>query len=267
MSDYEKLKRLNDILLSLTSAVVAFSGGVDSTFLAAAAQRVLKHKVILVTACSDTSPVGEILAAESWAAAQGFQLVLLNTGELNNKEFTANSAERCYHCKKERFTSLTDWAKEHGYAWVIEGSNLDDLADYRPGMKAIKELEKVRSPLLEAGLTKAEIRALSKAWGLITWNKPSAACLVSRLAYGMPITSQILKQVDLAETLVRKFCPGQVRVRHHGNLARVEVEEISKIVQPGIAQAITQGLKELGFTYVTVDMTGYRTGSMNDVLS
>ncbi|MDR3565080.1 MAG: ATP-dependent sacrificial sulfur transferase LarE [Negativicutes bacterium] len=268
MDTKAKETRLNEALLSLDKVVVAFSGGVDSTFLAAAAKRVLGDKAVLATAYSPTSSEQEKRDTETLVDKLGMKHVWLPATELDNPLFIANTAERCYFCKKGRFGGLVAWAKEQGFAWVIEGTNADDLTDYRPGMKAIAELDAVKSPLLEAGFSKAEIRAVSREWDLPTWDKPSAACLVSRLAYGLEITPERLKQVDEAEQVVRQFIKGQVRVRHHGDLARVEVspDGIGVLAQPDTAAAIASGLKKLGFTFVTLDLAGYRTGSMNEML-
>lgn len=260
-----KIKQLNDLLSGLGSIVVAFSGGVDSSFLAAAAVRALGDKAIAITAFSETLAESEKNEAVLIAKEIGIQHILLNISELNSPEFVENTTSRCYHCKKERFSVLADWAKDNNYNWVLEGSNADDLSDYRPGMKAVEELTTTRSPLLEVGLTKSEIREISKDWNLPTWNKPSAACLSSRVAYGISVTAERLKQIEEGEELVKKFCSGQVRVRHHGNIARIEVEpeNIGIITAPETAKILEKGLKEIGFTYVTVDLAGYRMGSMN----
>ncbi|WP_425060726.1 Pyridinium-3,5-bisthiocarboxylic acid mononucleotide synthase [Sporomusa carbonis] len=264
----EKVNKLNNLLLSLESVAIAFSGGVDSTFLAAAAYRILGDRAVAVTAWSESSPVREKNDAQAIARAIGIQHVLLPAGEMNNADFIANTSQRCYYCKKERFSALVAWAEAHGYGWVAEGTNADDLGDFRPGMKAIAELPKVKSPLFTVGFTKAEIRAVSREWGLPTWDKPSAACLVSRLAYGLTITAARLKQVEQAEEVVRQYCPGQIRVRHHDTLARIEVqpEAIPLLTRPDVLPAVVAGIKELGFTYVTLDLSGYRTGSMNETL-
>lgn len=260
-----KMEQLTGLLQGFGSIVVAFSGGVDSSFLAAAAVRAVGDKAIAVTAYSETLAESEKEEAIAIAKEIGIQHILLNISELNSPEFVENTASRCYHCKKERFSVLADWAKEKGYSWVLEGSNADDLLDYRPGMKAVDELDAVRSPLLEVGITKSEIREQSKEWNLPTWDKLSAACLSSRVAYGISVTAERLKQIEEAEELVKKFCSGQVRVRHHGDIARIEVtpENIGLITEPKTAAILSQGLKEIGFTYVTVDLLGYKMGSMN----
>lgn len=263
-----KLDKLYTELENLQSIVVAFSGGVDSTFLAAAAKKILGDKVVAVTAYSDSLTTREREEAARLAKQLKIKHHFLPATEFDNPLFTANTADRCYYCKKERFSGLLEWAKENGYAWVVEGSNADDLNDYRPGMRAIEELAVVKSPLLSAGFTKAEIRSISKEWDLATWDRPSAACLVSRLSYGLPITTDKLKQVEVAEEFLRPLCDGQVRVRHHGDLARIEVnsENIALLAAPQIASNISEYFRQLGFKYVTLDLVGYRTGSMNESL-
>ena len=264
----EKLTKLYHLLQDIKSVVVAFSGGVDSTFLLAAAKKMLNDNVVAITACSDSTSADEQSDALYLAKTLGVRHMLVAATEMDSQEFIANTSQRCYFCKKERFTALAKWATEHDFNWVVEGTHADDSNDFRPGMRAIAEIATIKSPLVAVGFTKDEIRRISKQWGLPTWDKPSAACLVSRLAYGLPITSERLKQVDKAEQLVRSFCSGQVRVRHHGDLARLEVaaQDIPILVKPDISLQISQGLKELGFTFVTLDLEGYRTGSMNEAL-
>ena len=264
----EKVSQLEEILGRLGSLAVAFSGGVDSTFLAAAAKRALGGRVVLVTARSATSSAAEQNDAAVVANALGIRHIWLDSAELSDRAFTANDRERCYYCKKNRRASLVAWAKANGISWVAEGTNADDSGDYRPGIKAVAELPAVVSPLLDVGFTKDEIRAVSRLWSLPTWDKPSAACLVSRLAYGLPVTEERLRQVEAAELAVRRLVAGQVRVRHHGDLARIEVAPaaFAALAAPDNAAAVTAAIRALGFTFVALDLAGYRTGSMNETL-
>jgi len=262
----DKISNLSRSFRGLRKVVVAFSGGVDSTFLTAAAVRALgAENVLAATAVSATLTDDEKDEALALGKQLGVKHVLLETDEFTEPVFTANSADRCYHCKKIRFSALIEWAAARGYPWIVEGSNVDDDSDYRPGSRAVAELPAVRSPLKEAGLTKAEIREVSKQWSLPTWEKPSAACLASRIEYGLPLTPERLKQVEEAEKFIRPLCKGQLRVRHHGSLARIEVEPewISRLAEPETARKIETKLKALGFHHVALDLSGYRMGSMN----
>lgn len=263
-----KIDKLNAILDSMANVVVAFSGGTDSALLAAAAFRRLKNNAVALTAYSSTLAVSEQEDAANIAAGIGIRHILLPADELTADGFRLNGPDRCYHCKKLRFSVLAEWAAANNIAWIIEGSNADDVGDYRPGMKALSDMPNVRSPLLEAGLTKAEIRAVSKEWSLPTWNKPSAACLASRIEYGQHISTANLSQVEQAEQIVRKYASGQVRVRHHGNIARIEVEpsQLASLIVPATAEVVTRELKKLGFAFIALDLSGYRMGSLNETL-
>lgn len=263
-----KVQKLLAILQSLGSAAVAYSGGVDSTLLAAAAQRVLGERAMAITAYSPTLPAWERRDAAELAAQIGIKHIMIEADELTDRDFCRNPADRCYFCKRFRFQALLAAAQQHGCAWVIEGTNADDAHDYRPGLRALQAMPQVRSPLREAGFTKQEIRELSRAWGLPSWNKPSAACLASRVVYGEPVTAAKLRQIEEAEGFIRQYVTGQVRVRHHGDLARIEVapEALARLVAPETSQAVVARLRELGFRYVTLDLAGYRMGSMNEAL-
>ena len=263
----KKLQRLKEILTKMEGILIAYSGGVDSTFLLKVAKDVLKDKVIAVMANSLTYPSGEIGQAEIIAEELGVRYIIIETKELKNPKFSGNSEDRCYWCKRELFLKLTALAKEYKLNYVLDGSNYDDIRDFRPGMKAVEEFG-VRSPLQEVGLTKEEIRSISKRFGLSTWNKPSLACLASRFPYGMKITKENLTKVDKAERFLRKFGIAQVRLRHHNQIARIEVpkEEIPKLLKEKIRNKIVDKFKKLGYNYITVDLEGYRTGSMNEVL-
>ncbi len=260
-----KLRKLENILRGLGKTAVAFSGGADSVFLAEAARRAPGVEVLAVTAVSATLTGAEKAEAVKLAKQLGVRHALLRTAEFGDRRFTENSAERCYYCKKIRFTALAEWARRRGYRHVIEGSNADDAKDYRPGSRAVAELACMSSPLKEAGLTKAEIRAVSRRWNLPTWDKPAAACLASRVEYGLPLTPRRLRQVAAAEKFIRPLCEGQLRVRHHGALARIEVEPewIPRLAKPGTAAKIAAKLKRLGFHHTALDLAGYSMGSMN----
>ena len=266
MSARRRLAKLRRRLAALGSACLAYSGGADSTFLAAVAGEVLGERFLAVTAASETYPAAERRAARALARRLGFRHKVIRTGELGIAGFSANPPERCYHCKRELFTRLRAVAAAEGLSALIDGQNADDAADYRPGTRAAAELGVV-SPLREAGLTKRQIRELSRERGLPTWDKPAQACLASRFPYGREITAAGLRRVDAAERFLRTLGPAQLRVRDHGDVARIEVppKAIAGLAGP-LRLKIVRRLKQLGYAYVALDLQGYRTGSMNEVL-
>lgn len=263
----EKYERLKSTLAEMESVLVAYSGGVDSTFLMRVAHDILGDRAVAVLASSETYPASEIEDAKSLAAEMGVRLINIHTEELRNEEFARNSPDRCYHCKMELFSKLKQIAADEGLNYLLHGANADDLGDYRPGQRAAQELG-ARAPLQEIGFTKAEIRSLSEQLGLPTWDKPSFACLSSRFPYGTRITPGALTQIDASERLLHELGFRQVRVRHHGTIARIEVEssELDRLMQPETRVRAVEGIKNAGYTYVTIDLEGYRTGSMNETL-
>lgn len=286
---HEKKRRLEEYLLELGSVMVAFSAGVDSTFLLKTAHDVLGDAAVAATVRTCSFPAREMDEAKEFCVSEGIEQIFVEVDQLSIEGFCENPANRCYLCKRELFTRLRQAAAERNIPYLVEGSNMDDNGDYRPGMAAIAELE-IRSPLQQAGLTKEEIRRLSKEAGLPTWDKPSFACLSTRIAYGEMITEEKLSLVERAEQKLFDLGFHQVRVRihegahdhmkmcghknihgqknDHGYLARMEVEraEFEKMMQPEMMEIISTYLHELGFLYVSLDLDGYRTGSMNRAL-
>jgi uncharacterized protein len=260
-----KYKNLKDLLAKMKRVLVAFSGGVDSTFLLKVAQDVLGNDVLAVIASSATYPETEQQQAKQLAEEMNAEHRIIHTKELDDPNFRDNPPERCYFCKKELFSRLKDIAAEENIPHVLDGSNAEDTFDFRPGSKAARELD-VRSPLLEVGLGKDEIRMLSKKLGLPTWNKPAMACLSSRFPYFTTIENESLRQIDQAEEYLRSKGFSQVRVRHHGQVARIEIDpgDFPLIMDEGTREEIVGNLKKIGYPYVTLDLAGYRTGSMNE---
>lgn len=264
----EKLLKLREIVRELKSVVIAFSGGVDSTLVTKVCFEILQDNSMAVTARSKTYPDFEFEEAKALAREIGIRHLVLNTSELAIEGFASNPPNRCYFCKTELFEKLKDIAKQHGFLYVVDGANVDDMGDYRPGLKASKELG-VKSPLKEAGMTKKDVREASKILNLPNWNKPAYACMSSRFPYGQSITEEKLKMVSEAEKYLRSLGLRQFRVRHHETIARIEVlpEDIPFLIDPSTRNELIEKFKAIGFTYVTLDLEGYRSGSMNEALS
>ncbi len=264
----ERLRGVHRLLEAMGEVAVMLSGGVDSALLAALAHEALGRHAMAVTIESPLLSADERADAGRLAAQVGIRHEVLPMDELEDAGFVANPRDRCYLCKRMRLEAVVRWAAERGIPWVLDGSNADDRGDYRPGMKALAEFSSVRSPLLEAGMTKAEVRAAARAMGLFTWNKPARACLASRIPYGEPVTAEALRRVEAAERFLAGILPpaAQFRVRAHGDLARVEAEcrDLPRVLAR--REAVTEALRAAGFRYVTLDLAGYRMGSLNEAL-
>ncbi len=265
-----KYAALKDALAAYQSVAVAFSGGTDSTLLSKVAHDVLGNAMIAVTIAGAATPSRVVDEAQGWAQREGIRHVRIAFNELKVPEFATNVPDRCYHCKLAIFRTILGQAAQNDCKVVADGSNVDDQGDYRPGLRALAELG-IKSPLRDAGFTKGDVRALSRELGLPTWNMPSAACLASRFAYGDPITRKKLERVEKAEDYLHDLGLGQLRVRVHGSegeLARIEVEaeRIASLAEPNTRNKIEQQLRSLGFTYVSLDLTGFRSGAMNEAL-
>ncbi len=263
----QKYEKLKDILREMGEVVIAYSGGVDSTFLLKVAKDVLKDKVLGIIATSPTYPSREYEDALKIASDIGVKIMIINTKEMDNPKFIGNPVDRCYFCKTELFENIKNIAEKENFRNFADGSNADDLGDYRPGMKALKE-KNIRSPLMEAGLTKNEIRQLSKMLNLPTWDKPALACLSSRFPYGEKIELKKLRMVDEVENFLHDIGFKNIRARHFDKTVKIEVssEEIDKFFDHSLRERIVKKVKEIGYTYVTIDLEGYRQGSMNEVL-
>ena len=259
-----KLDRLHDVLRDAERVVVAYSGGTDSALVAAAAAATLGDRAVAVTAVSPSLPPGELEEARKVASAVGVRHRVVRTHEVDNPAYLANGVDRCYHCKTELYDVLARVAAEAGAAQVVSGANVDDLGDFRPGLMAASE-HGVRHPLVEVGMTKADVRWAAREIGVPTWDKPASACLSSRVAFGVTISVEMLSRVGRAEAVLKELGFRQCRVRVHGEVVRIEVEpaDLPALAEPGVRDGVVRALKALGYRYITLDLEGFRSGSMN----
>lgn len=265
----EKQAALLQLFAQMPSCLVAFSGGVDSAVAAAAAFKALGERACAATGVSASLAEGELEAAQKLAAEIGIRHEVVNTAEMADPRYLENPSNRCYFCKTELYTQLEPLARKWGFAVLANGANADDLGDYRPGLQAAQEFA-VRSPLAEAGLTKADVRELAQAWNLACWDKPAAPCLSSRIAYGVAVTPERLRRIDQAEQFLRGLGLQIARVRcHDGELARIEVplDALPRLASPGVREALAAEFRALGFSFITLDLDGFRSGSLNQLLS